>query len=79
MTFLLSIHRILELRTFLAQLHSLVETSKCRVVARTTAVQGVSGKLLVLSPFRFFENFSVVAQSLELCPVYDIRLIGQGT
>uniref|UniRef100_A0A2H1V641 SFRICE_023612 n=1 Tax=Spodoptera frugiperda TaxID=7108 RepID=A0A2H1V641_SPOFR len=40
-----------------------------RVVASATAGQGVSGSGKVLLGFlRFFENFSVVARSLVLCP-----------
>uniref|UniRef100_A0A2H1W487 SFRICE_005120 n=1 Tax=Spodoptera frugiperda TaxID=7108 RepID=A0A2H1W487_SPOFR len=50
-----------------------------RVVASATGEQGVlgsspgSGKVL-LGCFRFFENFSVVARSLELCPVNGNKL-----
>ncbi|KAF9810883.1 hypothetical protein SFRURICE_005309 [Spodoptera frugiperda] len=45
-----------------------------RVVASATAGQGVSGSIpgsgeVLLGFFRFFENFSVVARSLEMCPV----------
>ncbi|KAF9802348.1 hypothetical protein SFRURICE_009030, partial [Spodoptera frugiperda] len=47
--------------------------SLVEVVASATAGQGVSGSIpgsgeVLLSLFRFFENFSVVARSLEMCP-----------
>ncbi|KAF9814745.1 hypothetical protein SFRURICE_014840, partial [Spodoptera frugiperda] len=56
--------------------------NKClvgRVVASATAGQGISGSIfgsseLLLGIFRVFENFSVGARSLEICPVYGNRL-----
>ncbi|KAF9790154.1 hypothetical protein SFRURICE_020892 [Spodoptera frugiperda] len=50
-----------------------------RVVAIATADEEVSGSIpesgkVLLCFFRFFENFLVVALSLELCPIYDNML-----
>ncbi|KAF9793904.1 hypothetical protein SFRURICE_003424 [Spodoptera frugiperda] len=42
-----------------------------RVFASATAVQRISGSIPGPGFFWIFENFSVVARSLKLCPVYD--------
>ncbi|KAF9811362.1 hypothetical protein SFRURICE_002731, partial [Spodoptera frugiperda] len=51
-----------------------------RVVASAAAGQGVSGSIpgsgeVLLAFFRFFDNFSVVARNLEMCPVNGGRII----
>ncbi|KAF9823171.1 hypothetical protein SFRURICE_016064, partial [Spodoptera frugiperda] len=49
-------------------------TGLSRVVAKATR-QWVSGSIPGSDFFRFFENFSMVARSLELCQVYGNWLI----
>ncbi|KAF9823118.1 hypothetical protein SFRURICE_019356 [Spodoptera frugiperda] len=48
-------------------------TCKCDRRARVSGSIPGSGEVL-LGFFRFFENFSVVARSLKLCPIYGNRL-----
>ncbi|KAF9810176.1 hypothetical protein SFRURICE_017400 [Spodoptera frugiperda] len=43
-------------------------------VIRAMRTMRTCGRLPLLGFFQFFENFSVVARSLELCPVYGNRL-----